>query len=338
MTIPEEIADNLYRIKVPLPENLLPYTNAYVIRGKDRHLIIDSGMDTPRCKAALKESLQVLDIDLDRTDFFITHFHRDHLQLALALVAEGARIFMSRVDHRELELLKENDWFRPDIPSFSRISGFPEADLRSAYRFFEQFEEKTTFKMPPITLLNDGDLLQAPGMTLRCIMTPGHSKGHMCLYDAEGKRLLAGDHLLDEITPTIQGRFNGENPLEDYLASLEKIEAMEVGLVLPGHKRPFTHFKNRIEELRHHHRQRNRQILDILSMGPATAYRVASGMSWNVRGNSWDNYAPLQRFMAMGETISHLNYLLKQGKIKQERMDGRFIFFLSKHPAVTWPN
>jgi glyoxylase-like metal-dependent hydrolase (beta-lactamase superfamily II) len=329
MTIPEEIADNIYRIKVPLPENLLPYTNAYVIRGTDRHLIIDSGLDIPRCKAALIESLQVLDIDLGRTDFFITHFHRDHLQLALAFAAEGGRIFMSRVDLRELEMLKKDDWFRPDIPAFSRISGFPETDLRPAYRFFEQFDEKSNFKMPPITLLNDGDLLQAAGRTLRCIMTPGHSKGHMCLYDPMGKRLFAGDHLLDEITPTIQGRFNGENPLQDYLASLENIESIDVELVLPGHKRPFTHFKNRIEEMRHHHVLRNLEILDILSMGAGTAYRIASKMSWNVRGDSWENYAPLQRFMAIGETISHLNYLLKLGKIEQERMDGQFIFFLS---------
>jgi glyoxylase-like metal-dependent hydrolase (beta-lactamase superfamily II) len=328
MTIPEEVADNIYRIKIPLPVDLLPYTNAYVIRGRDRHLIIDTAMNTPRCEAALKEGLQILDINLGRTDFFITHFHRDHLQLALALAAEGARIFMSRVDHREMELLKEDDWFRPDIPAFSNFSGFPEADLRSAYRFFEQFEEKSTFKMPPITLLNDGDLLQTAGKTLRCIMTPGHSKGHMCLYDDEEKRLFAGDHLLDEITPTIQGRFNGENPLADYLASLEKIESMEVELVLPGHKHPFTHFKNRIEELRHHHFLRNREILGILSMRAGTAYRIASEMSWNVRGNSWENYAPLQRFMAIGETISHLTYLLKQRKIEQERMDGQFIFSL----------
>jgi glyoxylase-like metal-dependent hydrolase (beta-lactamase superfamily II) len=336
MTIPEKITDNLYRIKVPLPEDLLPYTNAYVIRGADRHLIIDSGMDTPRCKAALKESLQVLDIDLGRTDFFITHFHRDHLQLALSLVAEDARIFISRVDHREMELLKEDDWFRPDIPAFSRISGFPETDLRSAYRFFEQFEEKPTFKMPPITLLNDGDLLQSAGMTFRCIMTPGHSKGHLCLYDAEGKRLFAGDHLLNEISPTIQARFNGENPLEDYLSSLDKINSLEVDLVLPGHKRPFSHFKSRIEELRHHHHQRNGQILHILSKGPATAYRTASAMSWNVRGDAWEQYAPLQRFMAVGETISHLNYLLGQKKIEQKRVQGQLIFSLSAHsPPVS---
>jgi glyoxylase-like metal-dependent hydrolase (beta-lactamase superfamily II) len=328
MTPPERITDNIYRIKVPLPMDLLPYINSYILRGKNRNLIIDTSMNTPLCKEAMQQSLEDLQIDLNRTDFFITHFHKDHMQLAAELATENSIIFMGRIDYEEMEALKENNWFLPDIAEFSSMSAFPEEDLRKVYRFFEKHDEKTSQNSPPITLVEDGDLLEVGDLKLRCIMTPGHSKGHMCLYDPAEKLLFAGDHLLDGITPSIQGRFNDKNPLKDYFDSLEKIDALDVMHVLPGHKRPFTHFNTRISELRDHHIQRTEQILDILLNGETSAYRIASRMSWNVRADSWEDYAPLQRFMAVGETISHLNYLRVQGEIRQERVNGQVVYTL----------
>ena len=330
MTIIETLAENIYRIKIPLPKDLLPYTNSYVLRCKNRNLIIDAGMNIPLCKNAMLQSLKDLDIDLNNTDFFVTHFHRDHMGLAKELVMEESKVFMSKTDFHGMVALEKNNWFLPDITEFSHMSGFPETDLEQAYRFFEGHKESNPRHEFPVALLDDDDLLAIGDVCFQCIMTPGHSKGHMCLYDPVSEFLFAGDHLLGAISPTIQGRFNEENPLKDYFDSLEKIYPIEVKKVLPGHGRPFNNAKARITELQTHHVERTEQILRILTARDANVYTIASLMSWNIRADSWENYAPLQRFFAMGETISHLNFLTTEGKVRQKIENHQFIYSLAE--------
>ena len=51
--MPEEIMQNIHRIPVPLPGNPLKELNAYLIRGKDRNLLIDTGFRQPAWEEAL---------------------------------------------------------------------------------------------------------------------------------------------------------------------------------------------------------------------------------------------------------------------------------------------
>lgn len=41
---------DIYRIEVPLPNNPLRYLNSYVVRGRDRFLVIDTGFNRPECR------------------------------------------------------------------------------------------------------------------------------------------------------------------------------------------------------------------------------------------------------------------------------------------------
>ena len=53
--MPEEILKNLYRLPIPLVGNPLKELNAYLIKGKDRNLLIDTGFRQPACRQALFE-------------------------------------------------------------------------------------------------------------------------------------------------------------------------------------------------------------------------------------------------------------------------------------------
>ena len=70
----------------------------------------------------------------------------------------------------------------------------------------------------PDVLLDDGDALDLPGRRVRVVWTPGHTPGHICLYDADHGVLLTGDHLLPRISPNI-GLTPGsmDSPLASYL-------------------------------------------------------------------------------------------------------------------------
>jgi glyoxylase-like metal-dependent hydrolase (beta-lactamase superfamily II) len=92
----EEIIPDLFRIKIPLPDSPLKYLNSYVVRDAQKSLIIDTGLNRKECLAAMQEGLRELDIDLKRTDFFITHLHADHFGLIAKLITDSSLIFFGR--------------------------------------------------------------------------------------------------------------------------------------------------------------------------------------------------------------------------------------------------
>ena len=53
------------------------------------------------------------------------------------------------------------------------------------------------------TIVKDGDMIDIGDFHFRCVATPGHSPGHTSLYEANKKILVAGDHILFDITPNI---------------------------------------------------------------------------------------------------------------------------------------
>ena len=93
--MPEEIMQNIHRIPVPLPGNPLKELNAYLIRGKDRNLLIDTGFRQPACREALFAGLRELGLRRGDVDVLLTHLHSDHAGLAPEAAGETGTIFVS---------------------------------------------------------------------------------------------------------------------------------------------------------------------------------------------------------------------------------------------------
>ncbi|MEW6443032.1 MAG: MBL fold metallo-hydrolase [bacterium] len=309
----EQILEDLWRIEVPLPNTPLRAVNSYVIRGASRNLIVDTGLNLEECRKAMCGGLEEIGIDLGRTDFFITHMHADHSALVPALAAESSKVYFNGPD---AQVLREPFHWEPML-EYAAAHGFPEDELRAAMHSHPGYRHGAT-KVPALTLLEDGSALEAGDHRFRCIQTPGHTRGHMCLYEPARKLLLSGDHLLVDITPNIQCWSDKLDPLAEYLASLEKVAALEVDLVLPGHRRLFRDHRGRIEELKAHHRRRAGEVLSILDEGPKNAFQVASQMTWDIDCDSWDGFPVAQKWFATGETIAHLRYLEAKGRILRE--------------------
>ncbi len=94
----EKIFDDLYRLEIPLPRSPLKALNSYLIRGEDRFLIIDTGMNRETCLKAMRACLKELEVDLNKTDFFITHLHADHLGLIAHLATDSSKVYFSRAE------------------------------------------------------------------------------------------------------------------------------------------------------------------------------------------------------------------------------------------------
>jgi glyoxylase-like metal-dependent hydrolase (beta-lactamase superfamily II) len=310
----EEIMPGLFRIKIPLPESPLKYLNSYLIKSDDKSLIIDTGFNRKECHEAMTKGLGELKIDLADCDFFITHLHADHFGLISRLVTKTSRIFFSRPDK---EIIESWEGFEPMI-EYAGKNGFPENELRNALHQHPGYKYGSDWT-PDMSILEDGETVTYGNYCFECVETPGHTLGHVCLYEAGKKILIAGDHILSDITPNIQCWSDKENPLKKYLESLEKVYKLDIRLVLPGHRKLFEDHRARIDELKRHHERRADEILDILKNGPGSAFEVASGMTWDIKFDSWNDFPVAQKWFATGEAISHLRFLEEKSLVAKEK-------------------
>jgi glyoxylase-like metal-dependent hydrolase (beta-lactamase superfamily II) len=316
----EEIRPNLYRLEIPLPDNPLKYVNSYVIKGDGQCLIVDTGLNRDECYEAMMDGLNDLNVDLAQARFFITHLHADHFGLVARLATDPGQVYFSRP---ETEIIESWSGWEPMIEYAAR-NGFPEDQLREALKAHPGFKYSSKW-VPDMRIIEDGETIEMGDYVFTCVWTPGHSTGHICLYEEREKILLAGDHILGDITPNIQCWSDGDNNLLDYMKSLDKVAALDVDLVLPGHRTLIPDMYGRIEELRVHHKKRLDEIIAILRNGPRTAFDTASVMKWDLNG-SWSEFPLAQKWFATAEATAHLRYLEDDGSIQREESSGRIVY------------
>ncbi len=320
----EEIIANIYKIEIPLPKNPLKALNSYAIKSPERNLIIDTGWNQQECMDAMQAGLKELEIDIRKTDFFITHLHTDHLGLVSNLVTDTSTIYFNQLEADRIK----SGIFLDDLMNFARLNGFPEKELQRIPHTHPGFKFRSKGPLN-FRILREGDTLRISDYVFHCVETPGHSKGHMCLYEPSKKIFVAGDHILGDITPTITLWSDEWNPLKEYLESLDKVYQLDIELVLPGHREVFRDPKERIQELKDHHQKRLDEIIAILRKGRKDAFQVASQMTWDIAYDSWDLFPVSQKWFATGEAVSHLKYLEEKGVIRKEMRQHKIIYLLN---------
>lgn len=317
----KELRPDLFCIEVPLPGSPLKYLNSYVVRDPERSLIIDTGFNNDICMDAMQSGLAEIGVDLSRADIFITHFHADHFSLMPRLKTPDTNIYFNRP---ESELLENWEGFGTMLEN-ARLHGFPERTLQKALNAHpgSKFGVEWT---PEALMLTEGHTLTYGSYTFTCIETPGHTLGHLCLYEKDKKIFISGDHVLIDITPNIQCWRDEDNPLKDYEKSLKKIRDLDAELVLPGHRRVFSDLASRVDELLTHHEDRLNEIRNILKKSSHTAYETAGRMTWDIKAENWEAFPIAQQWFATGEALSHLRYLEADGEISRSLDQGVIIF------------
>ena len=310
-------------------------TNAYLARGTSGWLLVDTGWDYAEARDALERQLAEKGIDFSDIDkIVITHVHIDHYTLIDTVKARsGATTYFHEKDYEILQAmsLSRGDYATRLLSQFE-ANGFPEqelAELRQIYGLGSRLHYPLD---PPDVLLRDGDCISTGLFDFQVIWTPGHSPGNICLYEPNKKILLTGDHVLPITTPNVNMQApTDDNPLKSYLESLKKVLQLEVELVLPGHEHIFAHFYERVLFLLSHHDQRLDHVFRGSRGSGKTAYEVAGEVPWviepeNFREVLFEDLAIMDKAMAVGETLAHLEYLRHEGRITSEVREGRVFY------------
>lgn len=309
----------IYRMLIPLPENPLKTLNSYLIKLENRNLLIDTGFNRPECHEALIENLKELNVDMEKTDIFLTHLHSDHTGLINKIAHKNSKAYIGKIDYEYMfENLEGFNWEESEKRFASE--GFP-------YEIIERLRDTNQAKifapdgMFESILVEDGYKFNVDKLEFTVILTSGHTPGHTCLYLEKEKLLFSGDHILFDITPNITSWLRVKDSLRNYIESLEKIKKLEITKTFPGHRATSDNVYSRIDEIIEHHKSRLTDTLEVIKEKSAkeglTAYEIASFMKWNMRGKSWTEFPDNQKWFAVGETLSHLDYLFNENKIEK---------------------
>jgi glyoxylase-like metal-dependent hydrolase (beta-lactamase superfamily II) len=133
----------------------------------------------------------------------------------------------------------------------ARIAGLPTAQ-----------DGRQDAAFAPDRVLGDGDRVEVDGMTLRAVFTPGHVANHLCYLLQEQKLLFTGDHVMQGSTVVITPP-GGD--MQAYLSSLEKLLALDLAALAPGHGRLIATPHDEARRLIAHRLNRERKVADALA-------------------------------------------------------------------------
>jgi glyoxylase-like metal-dependent hydrolase (beta-lactamase superfamily II) len=319
-------APGVHRIPLPLPNDGLRAVNVYAIADRQGWTLIDAGWALVESRDRLAAALGALGSGFGNVRrFLVTHAHRDHYTLAVALRREfGTRVALGAGERPSIELLDASE-----RAAQVHVARLQRAGAAALARVIERSAppSRTSDWTPPDEWLDDGagiDLGAGPGSRrLRAIATPGHTRGHVVFADDAAELLFAGDHVLPRITPSIGlEAAPPPSPLADFLASLELMTHRPDAALLPAHGPVGRRVHERVDELLAHHAKRLDATLAAVQNGCSTAHEVAAVLPWTRRDRRLDELDPFNAMLAVLETAAHLDVLTTRGGVTATTVDG----------------
>jgi glyoxylase-like metal-dependent hydrolase (beta-lactamase superfamily II) len=176
------------------------------------------------------EEQQLLDRVLAKRnvrEIWLTHLHRDHVG--------GANHLRKRLG--------------------VKIAAHPitAQDLEGVVKVDRTFKENETLEL-------EGE----PGWSLQVLHTPGHARGHICVFEARNGSLITGDLMAGVGTIVIDPP---EGHMATYFDSLRRMQTLPVKALFPAHGPVIAHAKAKIQEYLEHRLERERRILAAWQQG-----------------------------------------------------------------------
>jgi glyoxylase-like metal-dependent hydrolase (beta-lactamase superfamily II) len=302
-----ELPDGIRRVTLSLPTRP-GHVHAYLLPGEEGWIVVDTGVGLPDAKETWAAELERAGGSV--AAIFVTHFHPDHVGAAADLhELSGAPVYQGVLDYAQCELVWGNPAWSERILDWFTLHGAPAGvtdelvGQSSVYRPFIRYQ-RDPILMEACEHLDGWELVAAAG----------HADGQLCLL-RDGV-LIAADHLLGRITPTV-GLWpaSRSDPLGDYLAALDHTVDLAPRIALPGHGDLIADPVGRALELKEHHRIRLEETVAALGGEPRSGYEL----SFALFGAELN---PAGRRFAIAETLSHAERLVHEGVARRHEDDG----------------
>jgi glyoxylase-like metal-dependent hydrolase (beta-lactamase superfamily II) len=311
-----ELAPGVWRLPIPNPGGSFPFVNAYLIRDADGFLLVDCGIATTESGEALDTKLAELGVPIDAIHTFVaTHGHLDHYgQAPWVRERSGAQVALHGRDLQYMRARYGSSSGGTEVmQAWLQRYGFDETEAEEVTHLSQTGRGDTHVQQPDL-VLTGGEQIGNGAYHYDVLCTPGHTPGHINLYEPERGLLFCGDHILDPIAPNISLQpHNTDNPIGSYLSSLRMLKELPIKLTLPGHGEPITDLPARCEQILSHQLGRRDRLHALLDDRPRTAYELGV-LVWPAGGRrDWSRFTGNLRRNAVGTLAAHLEGLVGDG-------------------------
>jgi len=272
----EKVLPGVWRLRLPLPWPGVPHCNAWALAAGPGVVLVDTGMHEPGSMAHLERALDQAGLRIEHVRLIVcTHAHVDHCGQAPAIADRaGCEVWMHH-DHAHHTVDPEQALARRVVVAHQ--SGVPPDSVQ---RWVERRRSQGSGQAGALRVdrrLADGDTVRTDLGDWQVVETPGHAPSHLCLYQPERRLLISGDHLLGRVSLYFDAG-SRPDPVQEFLTSLDKVEALDARLVLSGHGRPFTDVHGHVAANRALVEQRLEAVSAALAGVPHTAYETAQAV------------------------------------------------------------
>ncbi len=308
----EKVVPGLWRLRLPLPLPGIPHCNAWAIAAGSGVVLVDTGMHEPGSLAQLERALDQVNLRLEHVRLLAcTHAHIDHWgQAAPIRDRAGCELWMHPNHEHGTRAVEDPPAALARRTEIARQSGVPEDAIR---RYAERAKD-----MPSgIARVIEPDRALVAGVEIETDLgpwtvheTPGHAPSHVCLFQAQHRLMISGDHLLGRISLFFDYGWTPD-PVGEFLRSLDVVEELDPRLCVSGHGRPFVDAPGHINANRQLVRERLDAVLTALHSAPRTAVEISPdvyGQPLTEDNTGW----------FLQQTLCYLRHLELAGVIRSE--------------------
>lgn len=328
----------IHQIVLPTPWSVGP-VQVYAIEG-DPLTLVDTGVKTDESRSALAAGLDALGYGLEDVGrVILTHCHSDHLGQAQTLreLGSGVEVWAHEFEAPSIECysVERDERIHPTNALF-REYGVDEELLARQTEAAERWMREAPVMCEATRvdrLLRDGEQLPFKDFELEVLHVPGHTAGHIVLFEAQSGTLVTGDHVMGTAVPYTDSyyldgppdprdrlgrrpRFKG---LPAYMRSIRRLRRLPVETVLPAHGGVVRRGRRAIADAALFYEVRVQRIERGLRKLAAMGQEVTGWELWRALFPNADPVGEMRTRMLM--VIGALDVLEESGACRTERRE-----------------
>lgn len=290
----------IYKILLESDLPIIEPVNVFLLSSGGKLVMIDSGDGMDSSMKKLSDELEKFGFKLEDISTIInTHEHIEHFGGNAAIKdISGARILAHRL---AIPLIED---MNKQVPPESELKDLPEDIALYIKGRSMMYDNLRTTNVD--LRLDDNESISIDDYSLRIIHTPGHTKGHICIYEEDEEILFAGDLIMGKGTPYV-GKLPGQyGDMADYLKSLQRLKDLKSKRLFQSHGAEVSDPYKKIEDTIQSKLAREREILQLLEDGKKTISEII----YTVYGD--------RNYFTYGTVLAYLEKLESENKIRKD--------------------